>query len=236
MLQSYIKTQRNRMKNTRTKPLNQEEFTMKIIEDLGITTANENTIATARYAIFECTVCNKHFKARATGATARKQTSCIECTKSESKNYKHPLYAIWNGIKQRCYAPKRKDYHKYGGIGVTMSDEFKNSVDTFIEFCLTNGWKPELIIDKDIKCRELGISPTIYSRETLSFITVQENAEEANAKIVLQYSLNNEFIAEYVSTVVAAVSIGKSRNARSSIANCCRGTAHTAFGFKWKYK
>ena len=117
-----------------------------------------------------------------------------------------------------------------------MSDEFKNSVDTFIEFCLTNGWKPELIIDKDIKCRELGISPTIYSRETLSFITVQENAEEANAKIVLQYSLNNEFIAEYVSTVVAAVSIGKSRNARSSIANCCRETAHTAFGFKWKYK
>ena len=224
------------MKNTKLKPLNQEEFTMRIVEDLGMTTANKNTTATARYAIFECTICNKHFKARATGATARRQTSCQECTKSESQNYKHPLYAIWNGIKQRCYAQKRKDYHKYGGIGVTMSDEFKNSVDSFIEFCLTNGWKQELVIDKDIKCREFGISPTIYSRETLSFITVQENAEEANAKIVLQYSLNDEFIAEYVSTVVAAVSIGKSRKARSSIASCCRGTAHTAFGFKWKYK
>ena len=117
-----------------------------------------------------------------------------------------------------------------------MSDEFKNSVDTFIEFCLANGWKPDLVIDKDIKCRELGISPTIYSRETLSFITVQENAEDANAKVVLQYSLSDEFIAEYVSTVAAAVSIGKSRKARSSIANCCRGTARTAFGFKWKYK
>ena len=52
-----------------------------IAKDLGITTANENTIATARYAIFECTVCNKHFKARATGETARRQTSCQECTK-----------------------------------------------------------------------------------------------------------------------------------------------------------
>ena len=60
------------MKNTKLKPLNQEEFTMKIIEDLGTTTANKNTTATARYAIFECTVCNKHFKARATGATASK--------------------------------------------------------------------------------------------------------------------------------------------------------------------
>ena len=96
------------MKNTRTKPLNQEEFTMKIIEDLGITTANENTIATARYAIFECTVCNKHFKARATGATARRQTSCQECTKSESQNYKHPLYAIWNGINKDVMLQKEK--------------------------------------------------------------------------------------------------------------------------------
>ena len=236
MLQSYIKTKRIRMKQTKLKPLNQEEFTMKIIEDLGITTANKNTTATSRYAIFECTVCNKHFKARATGATARKQTSCIECTKSESKNYKHPLYAIWNGIKQRCYATKRKDYHKYGGIGVTMSNEFKNSVDTFIEFCLTNGWKPELVIDKDIKCRELGINPTMYSRETLSFITIQKNAEEANAKTVLQYSLNDELIAEHISTVAGALSLGKSKTSKSSIANCCRGITHTAFGFKWKYK
>lgn len=224
------------MRNTRTKPLNQEEFTMEIIKDLGITTANENTTKFSRYAIFECTICNKHFKARATGATARRQTSCVECTKSESQNYKHPLYAIWNGIKQRCYATKRKDYHRYGGIGVTMSDEFKNSVDTFIEFCLANGWKPDLVIDKDIKCRELGISPTIYSRETLSFITVQENAEEANAKAVLQYSLNDEFMAEHASTVSAVISLGKKKSAKSSIANCCRGVSKTSLGFKWKYK
>ena len=39
------------------KPLNQSEYTMKIIKDLGITTANENTTSTGRYAIFECTKC-----------------------------------------------------------------------------------------------------------------------------------------------------------------------------------
>ena len=224
------------MNNKTLKPLLQEEFTMKIIKDLGKTTANENTTRIGRYAIFECTICNKHFKARASGTTARKQTCCQKCTRSEDKIYKHPIYSIWNGIKQRCYSPKRKDYHKYGGIGVTMSEEFKNSVHAFSTFCFENGWKPELVVDKDIKCRELGISPTIYSRETLSFITAQQNAEEANAKVVMQYTLDNKFIAEYVSTVSAALSIGKEKQASLSIAKCCRGVSHTAYGFKWKYK
>lgn len=45
---------------------------MKIIKDLGQITASENTTAVSRYAIFECTKCNTHFKARATGTTAKK--------------------------------------------------------------------------------------------------------------------------------------------------------------------
>jgi GT2 family glycosyltransferase len=60
--------------------------------------------------------------------------------------------------------------------------------------------------------------------------------EDKNLGFAKGNNLGAEFIAEYVSTVAAAVSIGKSRKARSSIANCCRGTARTAFGFKWKYK
>ena len=218
------------------KPLNQEEFTMKIIEDLGNTTANENTVKKARYAIFECTQCNEHFKARATGKVARAQTSCQKCTRNEAQTYKHPLYAIWNGIKQRCYSPARKDYHKYGGIGVTMCTEWKEDFNSFFIWCNANGWKPELVVDKDIKCREQGISPTIYSPSTISFITTQKNAEEANAKEVEQYTLEGMYLQTYVSCVAAAISLGKKAAAKSSIANCARGVSKSSFGFKWKYK
>lgn len=219
---------------SKQKPLIQEEFKMKIIEDLGKTTANENTTALARYAIFECTICEEHFKARASGSTAKNQTSCKACTRSESQNYKHPLYAIWNGIKQRCYSNKRKDYHKYGGIGVTMCDEWKYDSDSFIKWCIENGWRENLVVDKDIKCREMNISPTIYSPETISFITTQKNAEEANAKTVLQFTKENIFVKEYVSCVEAGKQFGT--NNKSVIANACRGISKTAYGFVWKYK
>ena len=55
-------------------------------------------------------------------------------------------------------------------------------------------------------------------------------------KDINENALNDELIAEHVSTVAGALSLGKSRKAKSSIASCCRGVAHTAFGFKWKYK
>ena len=30
------------------------------------------------------------------------------------------LYGIWNGIKSRCYNPKRESYKNYGARGITM--------------------------------------------------------------------------------------------------------------------
>lgn len=214
----------------------QSDYKMKIIKDLGRTTANESTTSMARYAIFECCSCKKHFKARCGGNSAKNQETCKQCTLSEDQLYKHPLYAIWNGIIQRCYSEKRKDYNRYGGIGVTVHSDWKDNSELFIKWCLENGWNKELVVDKDIKSRELGISPTIYSPETISFITTQQNAEEANAKIVLQYTLDDELINEFKSNTIAALFLGKNKSSKSSIANCARGIQKTAFGFKWKYK
>ncbi len=158
--------------------LNQSEYKMKIIEDLGIVTANKDTKCLARYAIFECLSCKKHFKARCGSTTSRNQTTCQDCTLSENKYYKHPLYAIWNGIVQRCYNQKRKDYKFYGAKGITMCDEWKNNSDSFISWCLTNGWNAELQVDKDKLSKSLNINPPIYSPETISFLSCSENCLE----------------------------------------------------------
>ena len=220
------------MKN---KPLNQSEYEMKIIEDLGTTTATDFTTSKGRYAMCECTLCKQPFKVRMGSTKAKEQVSCKECTLNDKQSYKHPLYAIWNGIKQRCYSVKRKDYSRYGGIGVTMCAEWKNDVDAFIDWCESNGWNKKLVVDKDIKCRELNISPAVYCKHTISFITTRENSEEASAKVVMQYDKNMNFIAEHKSCVIAAESINKS-GSKSSIANCCRNITKSSFGFKWKYK
>lgn len=216
------------------KPLDETQYSIKIIKDLGIIPTPSGT-RKARFALVECAECKSHFKLRMGSTKAKQQTICGSCSSTSHGLYKEPLYAIWNGIKQRCYSPARKDYPRYGGIGVTMCDEWKDGPTEFINWCKANNWSSDKVIDKDIKCRELGISPGIYSPETISFISTQENAEEANAKKVAQYSLTGEYIATYDSCTKAALSLGKPKIAKSNIANCCRGVAHTAYAFKWKF-
>ena len=219
----------NNQKAAITKPLLQSDYKMQIIKDLGSVNGN-------RRAIFECTHCHSHFDARASSKAAKNQQLCNTCATSSIRGTDEPLYHIWNGIKQRCYSPARKDYSRYGGVGITMADEWKDDPIAFITWCKANGWNNTLVIDKDIKSAQLGICPPIYAPHTLSFVTPQENAEAASAKAVLQFSLDNTFIAEHDSCTKAALSLGKPKIAKSSIANCCRGVSNTAYGFIWKFK
>jgi hypothetical protein len=65
---------------------------------------------------------------------------------SRKSNFR--LYRVWDGIIQRCYNPKAKNYHNYGGRGIGMLDEWRNSFPSFEEFCLNNGWRDGLQIDR----------------------------------------------------------------------------------------
>lgn len=41
-------------------------------------------------------------------------------------------YKVWQGMKGRCHNPSHADYYNYGARGVTVSDEWMNSFETFI--------------------------------------------------------------------------------------------------------
>ena len=44
---------------------------------------------------------------------------------------KSPEHVAWNNIKSRCYHKNRKDYHRYGGRGITVCDEWLTSFERF---------------------------------------------------------------------------------------------------------
>ena len=44
---------------------------------------------------------------------------------------KHPLYNTWATMMHRCYNPKRKDYHRYGGRGIKVAKRW-HDVANFI--------------------------------------------------------------------------------------------------------
>lgn len=61
---------------------------------------------------------------------------------------KTPLYAVYKGIKARCYNKKSQFYHYYGGRGITMCQQWRTSYITFYNWCVENGYKKELQIDR----------------------------------------------------------------------------------------
>ncbi|MDD1444129.1 GIY-YIG nuclease family protein [Dolichospermum sp. ST_sed3] len=61
---------------------------------------------------------------------------------------------------------------------------------------------------------------------------IKNNSNSKKIKII-QMSLEEIFIKEWISTKDAAESLNFSK---SNITNCCRGNRKTAYNFKWKYK
>ena len=46
---------------------------------------------------------------------------------------KHSLRNIWNGVIIRCYDEESSSYPLYGGRGIKVSEEWRNSFDTFLK-------------------------------------------------------------------------------------------------------
>lgn len=62
---------------------------------------------------------------------------------------KHRLYAVWEGIKARCYNPNYNQYCDYGGRGIKMCDEWRYDAESFIRWSMENGWKKGLTIERE---------------------------------------------------------------------------------------
>mgnify|MGYP007128596402 CR=1 FL=1 len=60
----------------------------------------------------------------------------------------HHLNYIWVGMKQRCYNKSNEAYKNYGGRGITVCDEWRNSLKSFYDWCMANGYSPELQLDR----------------------------------------------------------------------------------------
>ena len=45
-----------------------------------------------------------------------------------------PIYNLWAGIKNRCTNPNVHNYHRYGGRGVTMFEDWINNFQAFYDY------------------------------------------------------------------------------------------------------
>lgn len=103
--------------------------------------------------LFRCR-CGKEFVATGYKIKTGKTKSCgcynLEKLEQMRKKYiiKHNssrtrLYSIWCGMKRRCYKQNDKRYSCYGGRGIKICDEWKNSFIPFYQWAIKNGYKKD---------------------------------------------------------------------------------------------
>lgn len=104
----------------------------------------------------------------------------------------HPLMGVWGSIRNGCHNKKDGGNKDYGGRGVKMCKEWRFNFKKFYDWCMINGWKEGLEIDKDIKGDGL-----LYSPETCSVVTPKENNMHRRNSIYLTHNGETKTISEW---------------------------------------
>lgn len=52
------------------------------------------------------------------------------------------LYRVWCAMRQRCYDPHNIHYHLYGGRGISVCQEWKDSFENFYLWAMAAGYDP----------------------------------------------------------------------------------------------
>lgn len=159
---------------------------MKLIKDLGMSYPKASSKQKVRFGLYECPICKKLFKTRISTVKNGTSTKCRSC-QTIIKNTSHGdtktrLYNIWARMKYRCNNSKNPAYKWYGAKGVSVCKEWNSNFENFKKWALENGYKENLVLDKDILCSKNKIVPKIYSPSTCLWITPSENSKERNRR------------------------------------------------------
>lgn len=89
------------------------------------------------------------------------------------------LDVIHSNMIQRCYNPLSPFYHRYGGRGITVCDEWRNKRKNFKDWAMRNGYKDGLTLDRinndggytPSNCRWVTMKENSNNRSSCHFVT-----------------------------------------------------------------
>lgn len=111
-------------------------------------------------------------------------------------NVKHGLYkehkdifCLWQTMKTRCENPKRENFERYGGRGITICEEW-HEAKNFVEWALNNGYKKGLQLDRIDNDKG-------YSPYNCRFVTPSENSRNRRNTKYLTLGGETKSVAEW---------------------------------------
>ena len=120
---------------------------------------------------------------------------CLNSDMTTERNFKHGetktrLHRAWLHMRQRCFDIHCDKYAYYGGRGITVCDEWKDSYITFRDWAVANGYQDDLTLDR--------INPDgNYEPSNCRWATLIEQANNKRSNIMVM-------VGEEVMTVAEA--------------------------------
>lgn len=108
----------------------------------------------AAYWICKCdcggstTVQSTHLRSGATQSCGCLNSENVRKRRTSHGSSRSKLYRTWCSMKDRCYREKNKHYENYGGRGITVCQEWKESFEAFETWAMANGYRDDLTIER----------------------------------------------------------------------------------------
>lgn len=100
------------------------------------------------------------------------------------------IYRIWRNMKSRCYNPNAARYESYGGRGIKVCDEWRNSFESFYSWAMSNGYSDELSIDrKDVNGN--------YTPDNCRWIPMDKQADNKSNSRLFEYNGEAHTVSEW---------------------------------------
>lgn len=100
------------------------------------------------------------------------------------------LYRVYSAMRERCEKPSSPEYHRYGGRGITVCEEWKKSRASFFEWAVQNGYKEGLQIDRINNDGN-------YEPSNCRWVTNIENCNNTSRNIFLEYNGERHTLSEW---------------------------------------
>lgn len=140
-----------------------------------------------RKVLCECS-CGNTKEVYKTNLGTGKSESCGCLREVEASGTK--LYNVWASLKSRCLNKNHHAYLDYGARGITVCDEWIDSVDSFYHWALESGYKEGLTIDRIDNNKG-------YSPDNCKWSTMEEQHNNKRNNRFITYNGKTQTVAEW---------------------------------------
>lgn len=179
-----------------------EDLTGKKFGRLTVLDLSEKKSGRKSYWVCECECGNK--KLVRSDSLKRGQVKSCGCLKDEQNKINlvrtthgdtprgshKRLYETWQGMKQRTYNHNNKSYARYGGRGISVCAEWRESYTNFRDWAIANGYSDDLTIER------IDVNGN-YCPENCRWATSKEQCNNRRTNVLIEWNGKTQNIEQW---------------------------------------